>query len=74
MKSKCISVRSVTYAQKAKEILRHEGIRARTVRRTTPSEQGCGWCVAVPEQDYPRAARLIRTNGVASSGETYDLP
>lgn len=74
MKTKCIAVRSVTYAQKAQEILKRYGIKASVTRRTSGFTKGCGWCVTVPGTQSETAYSILERNGVLVTGEIYDLP
>lgn len=74
MKTKCIGVRSVTYAQKAQEVLKKYGIRGFVRKRTDSSSSGCGWCIEVPSLQSETARNLLKNNGVSVTGEIYDLP
>ena len=72
MKKICIAVRSITYAQKGKDLLDRSGIAGQTVRNRNTT--GCGWCIAVNESEKARVLNLFRDNGVRTSGEFYDIP
>ena len=72
MSTRCLGVRSVTYAQKASDILTAKGISCRILRQNRVS--GCGWCVTVSPANIPKAEALLRENGVKITGEYYDLP
>ncbi|MBO5221604.1 MAG: DUF3343 domain-containing protein [Clostridia bacterium] len=74
MKSKCIAVRSVTYAQKAKSVLSQNGLSCSIIRRPQGTLTGCGWCIALHSDQVKKATELLRNNGVKLSGEIYDLP
>lgn len=63
-----IATGTVTYAMRAKELLRRNGIRAVTHRRSLGSEYGCGYGVSVPEPESERAMRILRNNGVRVLG------
>ena len=73
MKTKCIAVRSVTYAQKAQETLKRYGIKGIPVKRSSEGGSGCGWCVKVPYSQWETAFSLLKSNGVRVTGEIYDL-
>ncbi len=73
MRTKCIGVRSVTYAQKAQEILKGYGIRANATKQASGPKAGCGWCVSVPLTQFETAYSLLKNNGVRVTGEIYDL-
>lgn len=72
MRIKCIGVRSVTYAQKAQDVLKRYGIKATAVKRAEGST-GCGWCVRVAASQSETAYSLLKSNGVKVTGELYDL-
>lgn len=74
MRTKCIGVLSVTYAQKAQDVLKKYGIKASVKKRSDTSSKGCGWCVAVPSLQSQTAITLLKNNGVKVTGEIYDLP
>lgn len=74
MRTKCIQVRSVTYAQKAQDVLKHYGIHAKLSRQSGNSRYGCAWCVSVPYSQSETAYSLLQSNGIALTGEMYDLP
>ncbi len=74
MKKKCIGVRSVTYAQKAQDVLKKYGIKGIAKKRSAPSPSGCGWCVEIPSLQSETAYTLLKNNGVKVTGEIYDLP
>lgn len=73
MHMKCIGVRSVTYAEKARELLKPYGINAIAAKRPGISSTGCGWCVKVPFSQSETALTLMKNNGVRLTGEIYDL-
>ena len=72
MMMKCIAVRSVTYAEKAREILKSNGIPA-TAKKALAGTDGCGWSVCISEHRLEAALRILRSNGVRMAGEIYDL-
>ena len=73
MRKRCIAVRSVTYAQKAVEVLQKYDIHGTVQRNPVRSADGCGWCVAVPFTQSETAYGLLLRNGVKVTGEFYDL-
>ncbi|MBO5248990.1 MAG: DUF3343 domain-containing protein [Clostridia bacterium] len=72
MKTKCIGVRSVTYAQKAQDVLNRYGIKSSVTKRSGATT-GCGWCVRVAYTQSETAYALLKNSGVKVTGETYDL-
>lgn len=74
MRTKCIGVRSVTYAQKAQDVLKRYGIKASATKKSTATTNGCGWCVKVYHTQFETAYALLKSNGVRVTGEIYDLP
>lgn len=72
MRFKCIGVRSVTYAQKAKDVLKRYSVKAAAVKRAAGTS-GCGWCVRVAASQVETAYSLLKNNGVKVTGEIYDL-
>lgn len=71
MKNVLITFRSVTYAQRAEQILRSVGISAGL--RRTPGElsnRGCGYGLWIEQGDTTAAAGLLRERAVAF-GKVY---
>ena len=60
-----ITVRSVTYGQRAESVLRKGGIRS-SLQRTPRwmEEQGCGYCLRLHTEDITPAVRLLRAGQV----------
>ena len=60
-----ITVRSVTYGQRAESVLRKGGFHC-SLQRTPKwmEEQGCGYCLRLRTEDIMPAVRLLRTNQV----------
>ena len=60
-----ITVRSVTYGQRAESVLRRGGLHC-SLQRTPKwmEEQGCGYCLRLRTEDITPAVRLLRTNQV----------
>ena len=65
MRAYCITVRSVTFAQRGESVLRRAGIFCAMQR--TPrwmEEQGCGYCLRLQEKDLAAAIALLRQKQV----------
>ena len=60
-----ITVRSVTFGQRAESVLRKGGISC-SLQRTPRwmEEQGCGYCLRLRTEDIMPAVRLLRAGGV----------
>ena len=60
-----ITVRSVTFGQRAESVLRKGGISC-TLQRTPRwmEEQGCGYCLRLRTDDIMPAVRLLRSGQV----------
>ena len=60
-----ITVRSVTFGQRAESVLRKGGISC-SLQRTPRwmEEQGCGYCLRLRAEDISPAVQLLRTAGV----------
>ena len=60
-----ITVRSVTYGQRAESVLRKGGVSC-TLQRTPRwmEEQGCGYCLRLRTDDISLPLRLLRTSQV----------
>lgn len=69
---KCISVQSVTYAQKAVRLLQERGFRAWSVRLRDPRRAGCMWYVKVESARLREALQILTAEGVRMNGEIYD--
>ena len=62
-----LTVGSVTYAIKARRLLLHEGIRARTVKLTEKAENGCVHGIIIPSSRFFDAVVILKKNGIAYS-------
>lgn len=60
-----ITVRSVTFGQRAESVLKKGGLSA-SLQRTPRwmEEQGCGYCLRLRTQDIMPAVRLLRASQV----------
>ena len=72
-KYKCISVASMTYAQKATELLRRNGIDAYVTKQTEKNIYGCARCIRIRAERLDTALKILRNGGVKMSGDVYDL-
>lgn len=70
---KCITVKSVTYAQKAKKALQRRGITAYISRQTSNKQYSCAWCVSVKETDLKKSMQIMNEENIKMSGEVYDI-
>lgn len=59
-----IMVQSVTYAMKAKALLRNSGIYADITKTSKHSAQkGCGYSLII-NKDFDRAVKILKENGI----------
>ncbi len=59
-----IMVQSITYAMKAKSVLRNNGIYADITKTSKHSAQkGCGYSLIV-NRDFDRAVKILKENGI----------
>lgn len=64
MKKMRIKVGSVTYAMKAKDVLRQYGLRVQIIKTAKPMKnEGCGYALVVPATDL-NVADILRRAGV----------
>ncbi len=70
---KCIAVKSVTYAQKAKKILSEKGIDGYLYRGDRSSGHSCHWCVKVKHINADKAYRILLDSGIPLTGEMYEI-
>lgn len=64
MKKMQIKVGSVTYAMKAKDVLRQYGLRVQIIKTAKPMKnEGCGYALVVPATDL-NVADILRRAGV----------
>lgn len=73
MKYRCIMVKSVTYAQKAKKILAKNGITTYISKQDKGDKYTCSWCVKVPFYEESRAIKIMEENGVKMTGYIFDV-
>jgi hypothetical protein len=74
MSTRCIGVRSVTYAQKARQALSLRGIRARLTKAEAPDDGGCVYGIDVREGDFPAAVQELHRLGIDYRFSPYDIP
>ena len=68
MAKKQIMFPSVTYAIRAKSVLRSNGIYADMVKTSkSPSQKGCGYSLTV-RKDFDKAVSILRKNGIDFQG------
>lgn len=64
MKKMRIKVGSVTYAMKAKDVLRQYGLRVQIIKTAKPMKnEGCGYALVVPATDL-NVVDILRRAGV----------
>ena len=62
MSKKAIALVSITYAQKAKEILRKSNVSAKIIRLNKGQNQnGCAFGLEIYEKDFSVALQILRT-------------
>ena len=60
-----ITSRSLTYAQRTARVLERTGITARIQRAPSEiAEEGCGYCVRIPQHVLSGAAQRLRAAGL----------
>ena len=70
---KVIVLSSVTYALRAQEILKNNGIYSQLTRsRAVKSVRGCGYGVSFEPQLFPLAQKLLADAGVPTVGSVDD--
>lgn len=69
MNSLYIKFNSITYAQKAQEMLRSYGINTKISRNINPKrQQGCNYVLYVPSQRAYESLDILNENGVKNLG------
>ncbi len=58
------TLRNISDAMHAKRLLVAAGIPISLSKLTTPTENGCGYAVTLPESQYYGAIRVLRKNGI----------
>ena len=71
MKRYIIQVGTVTYAIKARDILRRKGFKVEIERKTSENSRGCGY-VVVLQGNAANALEILRENGVKTLGLTEE--
>lgn len=65
MKKMRIKVGSVTYAMKAKDVLRRYGLRIQIIKTAKPMKnEGCGYSLVIPATDL-NVTDILRREGVS---------
>ena len=62
-----ITVGSVTYAMKARRLLLHAGIRAKTVRILPEGKRGCNHALIIPSSRFFDAVVILKENAIPYS-------
>ncbi len=70
---KCILVKSLTYAQKAADILSRKGISAYITRQTFNPKYGCARCIKVLQKDLASAKQIMDDANIPMTGDVYDF-
>ena len=70
---KCIAVKSITYAQKAKKILSEKGIDGYLYRGDRSNGHSCHWCVKIKQINADKAYRILLDSGIPLTGEMYEI-
>lgn len=72
-KYKCISVASLTYAQKARDVLKRKGLDSSILKQGENNKNGCARCIKIKEKDLLKSVDILKEAGVLMSGEIYDI-
>ena len=63
MADRCLRLGSVTYAAKAREVLRISGIRSR-LRKISSEHDGCSYLLDIENAGVEKAAEILRGNEI----------
>lgn len=63
MEIECIKISSVTYASKAKEILKGRGIRSKT-KKSISADDGCAYFLEFDKKHYEQAVLVLTQAGL----------
>ncbi len=70
---KVIVLSSVTYALKAQELLKNDGIYSKLTRsRSVRNIRGCGYGIAVDVSNAEKAEAILRSAGIPIIGSTQE--
>lgn len=70
---KVIVLSSITYALKAQELLKNNGIYTKITRsKAVKSVRGCGYGIAVSDSTYEKANSLLVSAGIPIVGSTEE--
>ena len=67
MDNTTLTVGSITYAIKARRLLLHAGIRARTIKLVTEEGGGCVHGIVIPSSRFLDAVVILKENGISYS-------
>ena len=70
---KCILVKSVTHAQKARSLLSSEGISSYISKQNFSQTHGCAWCVKVSSYNLDKSIGILDEGGVKMTGDIFDV-
>ncbi|PWM44412.1 MAG: hypothetical protein DBX47_05645 [Clostridiales bacterium] len=70
---KCILVKSVTHAQKAKSLLSSKGISSYISKQNYSKSLGCAWCVKIESGDINKSINVLESGGVKMTGDIFDV-
>ena len=67
MDNTTLTVGSITYAIKARRLLLHAGIRARTIKLVSEDVGGCAHGIVIPSSRFFDAVVILKENGISYS-------
>ena len=70
---KCILVKSVTHAQKARDLLSAKGISSYISKQNFSKAHGCSWCVKVNSLYTDKSIEILNEGGVRMTGDIFDV-
>ena len=63
MEIECVKISSVTYANKAKDILKSVGIRSK-VKKTINEKDGCAYLLEMEKKHFDKAVLILKENEI----------
>ena len=63
MENECIKIGSVTYANKAREILKSRGISSKT-KKSISANDGCAYFIEIDKRNYEQAVVAFEAGGL----------
>lgn len=64
MEGECVKIGSVTYANKARDILKNAGIRSK-MKKTINEKDGCSYILEFDEKHFDRVILILRENEIS---------